>query len=184
MVNLYAPAIHGRISTNCYWYTLFTTPKHEKIVYRNLMKKGMTVFLPLRNEIRQWKDRKQRVNFPLFPNYLFVNIAEKDRYKVFEVPGVIRFLDSNAHPTVMQESEIELIKKLLSQDAAISNEPVTEGEHVIVTSGHLKDVKGVMIGKKGSYRLLIEIQSLSKNLTIDISNLNVRKVQQQEAIVS
>jgi len=43
-------------------------------------------------QIKQWSDRKKKTETPLIPSYVFVNIEEKNRNDVFEVPGVVRYL--------------------------------------------------------------------------------------------
>jgi len=66
--------------TNLHWYALYTRPRHEKKVYDQLVEKGVTSFLPLIEQVRQWKDRKKRIMMPLFSSYVFVRIHLKDRY--------------------------------------------------------------------------------------------------------
>ena len=40
------------------WFALYTKSRHEKILERELMKKGLQTFLPLKKVIRHWSDRK------------------------------------------------------------------------------------------------------------------------------
>jgi transcriptional antiterminator RfaH len=160
-----------------FWFTLFTMPNHEKIVCGNLNKIGIESFLPMRKEMRQWSDRKMKVEVPYFPNYLFVNIRKVDRYKVFEVPGVVRYLDSNQNPTVMREKEINIIKTLESAGKfEVTSENFSKGDLVVITSGPLKNLQGVLIDKKGTKRLLLQIESIKRNLLVDVAAYSLKKI--------
>lgn len=160
-----------------FWFVIFTQPNHEKIACSNLNKKGIEAFLPLRKEIRQWSDRKMKVEVPYFPNYLFVNLRKIDRYIVFEAPGVIRYLDSNQNPTVMDEKEMTIIKKLESLEKfEVTSETFSKGDAVVITSGPLMNMEGVLVDKKGSKRLLLQLQSIKRNLIIEVAAYNLRKI--------
>jgi len=161
---------------DCKWFVLFTMPNHEKMVCQNLMKRGIEAFLPLRKEIRQWSDRKKRIMVPLFPNYVFIKIPANDRFKVFEVPGIVRYLDSNANPTVIREREIDIIKSFLNEDFEVTNEQFAKGDEVLITSGPMRNIRGVLVCKRGTKRLLISIESIKRNLLIDVSPYNLERM--------
>lgn len=163
------------------WYVLFTMPNHEKIVCGNLHKKGIETFLPLRKEIRTWSDRKVKIEAPCFPNYIFVNIRKVDRYRVFEVPGIVRYLDSNQNPTTIREKEINIIRKLVvEENFEVTTDNFIKGDAVMITSGPLQNLKGVLVDRKGTKRLLLEIESIKRNLLIDVAAYNLMKIQQPE----
>ncbi len=44
------------------------------MVAEELWNRKIECFLPLREVVSQWKDRRKRVQFPLFPGYLFVRV--------------------------------------------------------------------------------------------------------------
>jgi transcription antitermination factor NusG len=64
------------------WYAVYTVVRHEKVVNQALTQKGVETFLPLRSVLSRWKDRKKRLQLPLFPGYLFVNIPIEERFDV------------------------------------------------------------------------------------------------------
>jgi transcription antitermination factor NusG len=62
------------------WYAVWTRSRQEKVVAAMLSALGVQHYLPLKSELRQWSDRKQMVEAPLFSGYLFVCINSlKDR---------------------------------------------------------------------------------------------------------
>ena len=55
------------------WYVLHTRSRFEKKMLAELTERSIEVFLPMREIISRWKDRKKRIWMPLFPGYIFVN---------------------------------------------------------------------------------------------------------------
>ena len=61
-------------SLESHWYAVTTRSRHEKVVAEQLWQKEIECFLPLREVISKWKNRKKKVRFPLFPGCLFVHV--------------------------------------------------------------------------------------------------------------
>ena len=52
-------------------------------------------FLPLYKAVRSWKNGcKVEVEFPVFPNYVFVHVDRKLSSRVLDAPGVLAFAGS------------------------------------------------------------------------------------------
>jgi transcription antitermination factor NusG len=56
------------------WYVMYTKPRHEKQVTRQLELLEINSYLPTIKTLRKWADRKKYVVMPLFPSYVFVNL--------------------------------------------------------------------------------------------------------------
>ena len=56
------------------WYVIYVRSRHEKNVYSALLDKGIEASLPMKTVVREWSDRKKKVQLPLFRSYVFVNI--------------------------------------------------------------------------------------------------------------
>ena len=54
------------------WLVFYTKSRQEKKVRDILLRRGFEVFLPLQKVMRQWSDRKKKVEVPLFNAYIFV----------------------------------------------------------------------------------------------------------------
>lgn len=93
------------------WYVVYTKPKWEKKVAEKLNQIGIECYCPLVTKIKQWSDRKKKVEVPLFNSYIFVQLPDTDRNSVFQVAGVIRYLFWLGKPAVVREEEIEIIKR-------------------------------------------------------------------------
>ena len=49
-----------------HWYALYVKSRSEKKVLSQLEDMGLEAFLPLVTRIKQWSDRKKKVEEPLF----------------------------------------------------------------------------------------------------------------------
>ncbi len=125
------------------WFAIYTRPKNEKKVAFCLEKMGIEAYCPMITQVKQWSDRKKKVEMPLINSYVFVNINEKDRNLVFEVPGVVRYLFWLGKPAIIQEHEILALKESLNE---IISSVEVEG---IKTGDVLTISKGPFIGKEG-----------------------------------
>src|SRR5215212_3153830 len=49
------------------WFALWTRSRHEQVVREQLQRKHLDVFLPTVTRWSRWKDRKKKIDWPLFP---------------------------------------------------------------------------------------------------------------------
>ncbi len=61
------------------WYVLHTRPRSEKKAEEQLLSLGINAFCPLHSQIKIWSDRKKRIDKPVLPSMVLVNI-DKKRY--------------------------------------------------------------------------------------------------------
>ena len=81
-----------------YWRVLYTMARTEMKVAQRLEKIGVEAYCPARMEMRQRSDRKKKIWVPLLPSMVLVNIDEREKSKVFDVQGVVRYLYWNKEP--------------------------------------------------------------------------------------
>ena len=127
------------------WFALYTRPKNEKKVTEQLVKLGIEVYCPLVTQVKQWSDRKKKVATPLISSYVFVNIEEKERDKVFEAFGVVRYLFWLGKPAVIRDEEIYLLKDSLKE--VISTFEISEikpGDMMNISRGPFQGKEGVV----------------------------------------
>src|SRR6266852_6040144 len=98
------------VETDPLWYAAYTVANHEKRVAEQLGLRSVEHFVPLYESVRRWKDRKVRLQLPLFPGYVFVRLALRDRLRVLQVPGVARLVGFNGQPAVLPDKEIEALQ--------------------------------------------------------------------------
>jgi transcription antitermination factor NusG len=96
------------------WYAVTTRSRHEKVVAEQLWQKDIECFLPLREVLSRWKDRQKKVQFPLFPGYLFVRVPiQERRLDVVKVPSVVRIIGFNGQAVPIPDEQIQSVQKLV-----------------------------------------------------------------------
>src|SRR6266699_1377594 len=105
------------------WYAAYTRAQHEKRVAAELGMREVEHFLPLYSSVRRWKDRRVTLDLPLFPGYVFVRLALRDRLRVAQIPGVVRLVGFNGQPTALPDTEIEIMRSGLPQSLRAEPHP-------------------------------------------------------------
>ena len=151
------------------WYVIYTKSRNEKKVAELLQKNGVEVFCPLVKLKKNWSDRKKIVETPLFNSYVFVNVSEKDRNVVFNVPGVIRYLFWLKKPAIVKDSEIESLKAVLNDTMdSFSIENYQIGDTVKISEGVFKGLDGV-IEKQSNNKLHVILENVGIKITLQRS---------------
>jgi transcriptional antiterminator RfaH len=139
------------------WYVVYTKPKWEKKVTERLLEIGIVAYCPLITKVRQWSDRKKIVSVPLFNSYIFVQISEKQRNCIFDIPGAIRYLFWLGKPAIVKEEEIKTIQNWLAvpEEYEVEIEKWQRGDKVILESGPFVTQQAIVKEVSQKYYLLI-----------------------------
>lgn len=114
-----------------HWYVVYCKPNTEKKTKALLEACGIEVYCPLQTQVRQWSDRKKRIEVPVLPSMVLVHLKEKNRNKVFKVPTVRRYLFWLNEPATVREEEVKILKKALSKNPKnVSIEKIEESHKV------------------------------------------------------
>jgi transcriptional antiterminator RfaH len=152
------------------WFALYTLPRAEKKAYAELVKKGITAYLPLMRTLKQWSDRKKWVEEPLFRSYIFVNIPENLYFDVLNTNGVVRYITFEGKAVPIPPQQIEAVRFFLSSDDPLPEniENYSPGQSVEVIKGPLKGLTGELIEVTGKHKVRIEISAIGQSLLITI----------------
>ncbi len=153
------------------WRVFYTRPRTEKKVEERLAAGGHDVFLPMRETLRQWSDRKQRVAVPLFPSYLFARVDERARLAVLEDEAVVKTVHFGGTLAHVPDREIALLKTLVAAPdriEAVAREAFPLGAEVYVAKGPLAGVHGRVIGHPRDLHLLVEVPSIRQSIRIQM----------------
>ena len=153
------------------WYAAYTCANHEKRVLRQLERKSVESFLPLYESVRRWKDRRMRLQLPLFPGYIFVRFALRDRLKVLEIPSVVRLVGFDGRPTPLPAEEIETIRTCIDRrQLLVPNRHVQRGQRVRLLNGPLEGLTGVIVRQKNRTRFVISLELLMRSVAVEIDS--------------
>lgn len=159
------------------WYAVYTIVRHEKAVNSALLEKDIDTFLPLREVISQWKDRKKKVLLPLFPGYLFINSNLEDRLTILNTPGIVRILGVTGSPIPIPDEQVEAIKKLIESRLPYDPYPYyNEGKMVMVVNGPLQGVVGRILQKRTSNKLILSVDLIKRSVSVEVQAEDVELV--------
>ena len=161
------------------WYALYTRSRFEKKMLGELTDRQIEVFLPMREVLSKWKDRKKRVWFPLFPGYIFVNHVDTpgNRYKILNMPGAVRFVGSEGHADPIPDAQILSIRRFLEASISIDPYPYMKvGCTVEVIVGPLKGIKGILVEKRGRFRFVLQVDLIRQAVSVEIDASDVRPI--------
>src|SRR5204862_2468203 len=90
-----------------HWYALWTRSCHEQVVREQLEQKQIEAFLPTVTKWSRWKDRKKKIDWPLFPGYCFARFDAKERLPILKCTGVVNIISFEGEPAAIPAHEIE-----------------------------------------------------------------------------
>jgi transcription antitermination factor NusG len=156
------------------WYAIYTCARHEKRVSEQLERKSIERFLPLYEAEHRWKDRRVRVQLPLFPGYLFVHIPLAQKLKVLELPSVVRLVAFQGVPAALPEEEMAALRNGLEGNLRVEPHPYLKvGRRVRVVRGPLAGMDGILVRKKDRLRLVISIDLIMRSMAVEIDAADV-----------
>ena len=150
------------------WYVVYTLPRHEKAVAEHLTFRQVETYLPLYLSARRWAGRRALVQLPLFPGYVFVRIAARERVRVLEHPSVLRLVTFGGRPAPLAEGEIEQLRAALELGKAEPFPYLVPGKRIRVKSGPLVGVEGTILRRKGKMRLVVSVEAIQRSIIFDL----------------
>ena len=165
------------------WLALYTKARHEKKVYRELCELNIESYLPLQTTIKQWSDRKKKVEEPMIKSYVFVKVSEKEYNIVLNIPGASRYIFFEGKPAIIPEWQIEVMKKMAEYDLPhfYSSENFKKGEKIKINAGPMEGYQGEVVhDSEGKQKVIIRIDNIGFSVvvespasTLEIVNKNI-----------
>jgi transcription antitermination factor NusG len=151
------------------WSVAYTSANHEKRVAEQLVQRSVEHFLPTYESVRRWKDRRTKLQLPLFPGYVFVCLSLCDRIKVLQVPGVAWLVGFNGQPAVVADQEIEALRSSTATHLGVQPHPYLKvGHRVKIRRGILAGVEGILVRRKNALRVVLSIDLIMRSVSIEV----------------
>ena len=152
------------------WYAVYVKSKAEKKVALEFEFENISYYLPLVKKLKQWSDRKKWIEEPLFRSYIFVNIEQKDYFKVLQTPGAVKYISFEGKAMPIPEVQINAIKFYLEDNDPenIDESKWKKGIKVEVISGSMTGLKGELLEIRGKKTVKVEIEAIGSSLLIHV----------------
>lgn len=161
------------------WLVVKTKANSEKKVAERLTLKGIEVYLPLYTTMKQWSDRKKKVQKPLISSTVFVHVEEKERELLWNVVGVSGMLYYLGKPAVVREEEIFILQQMLQEGVYESVElspTFIEGQEVEITGGDFKGLRGIVLEEVNAQKVVVALQGLGAQIIFTLKKGAVRSL--------
>jgi transcription antitermination factor NusG len=159
------------------WYALYTCPRHEKCVAQQIEQRSIACFLPLYRSVRRWKDRRKELELALFPGYVFVRLALKDRLRVLQLPSAVRLVSFNGQPAALPEAEIEGLRQRLARGGCLEPHPyLSVGRRVRVCGGPMQGLEGIIVRRKDRCRVVFSLDLIMRSVAVEVDESDVEPV--------
>jgi len=140
-----------------------------------LREKHIEAFLPTITRWSRWKDRKKRIDWPLFPGYCFVRIAPEDALPVRKCIGVVDIIANQGVLAAVPDQEVEGIRTLVTSGLACDPCPLIEiGAMVEVVRGPLRGVVGRLARKDSRARLVLAVNLIGLAVSVQVDAADIR----------
>ncbi|MCC6067926.1 transcription/translation regulatory transformer protein RfaH [Ferrovum sp. PN-J185] len=164
------------------WYVVQAKPRDEERAELELANQGFTIYLPKIVVEKKKSNKIQKVQEPLFPRYLFIQLdyTHDDSYTIRSTRGVgSGLLLFGGTPAIVPDVIIEDIRSMCENSTAYPKPLYQQGDTLLVREGPFKGLIGVLekinAASTGEARVLVLIELLGKiqRLTFPINQVTL-----------
>lgn len=162
-----------------FWWVVKTKSRSEKKLTNVLNNNGWEAVCPSYTTIRQWSDRKKKVELPLISGSIFVKKAHGNVNDLYSYPQVTTVLKDQGKPALVRAIELKNLLILCDQweEELVRTEQYNNfelGDVVEVTAGKFMGMQGELIKNKGKHKIYLNIKSLQMTFSVIIPKSQVR----------
>lgn len=147
------------------WLAAYVRMHHERKVRDRLEAMGIECFLPVQEEIRQWSDRRKKVERVLIPMLIFVRVSPQERSLPLTLPSVSRYLvlHGSSEPAVIPDAQMDYFRFMVGNAPSpvkFDSGCLRCGQPVRILKGPLAGLEGRLLTDGGSSRLAVSLEAL------------------------
>ena len=115
-----------REKSNKDWFVVCTKARQELKVLESLSELGFETYTPTKIVVKRWSDRKKKVKTCLLPSMVLVRLPNNEVNKVFDVPGVKRYLFVHGVRALVYDKEVIAMKNYLESKFEVDEQTKIE----------------------------------------------------------
>ena len=147
------------------WYAAYVRLFHERKTAEKLSAMGIRCFVPVREEIHQWSQRKKKVLRVLIPQMIFIHATPEERLEALTLPSISHYLVLRGEhtPTVIPDRQMERFMFMLdysNETVEMYTTPLQPGQAIKVIKGPLSGLEGELIELEGKSKVIIHLDLL------------------------
>lgn len=147
------------------WLVAYVQSCLEKKTAQRLAAMGIECYLPVQSEIRQWSDRRKRVDRLVIPMMIFVHVTPQERPLSLSLQAVSRYmvLRGESTPAVIPDEQMDRFRFMLDyspEAVEMCSAPLAPGDAVKVIKGPLAGLEGELITVNGKSKVAVRLDML------------------------
>ncbi|MFW5657732.1 MAG: UpxY family transcription antiterminator [Bacteroidota bacterium] len=152
------------------WMAMYVRSRAEKKARMDMEESGITCYVPLRKTLRQWSDRKKKVDMVVIPSYIFVQINPKEYMKAFASPHIVGIVRFENKPALIPHHQIIAMRRIIESDTEfeVSVENLQKGDKVKIKYGSLAGIEGEFIEIARNKRFILQIKQIGFSLSVQV----------------
>lgn len=160
------------------WFAVQVRSRRESYTAGLLSAKGYQTLLPTYKIEARRETRVRNQCAPLFSGYLFCQFDVLKRLPILVTPGVIGIVGNGRTPIPLGSSEISAIQALMDSGIPARPWPYLDiGQRVrIEEDSALCGVEGILVGFKGSRRIVVSVPLLRRSIALEIDRAHVSPI--------
>lgn len=162
------------------WYALRVASHREFRAANALAAAGFAEYLPVIPEVSRWTDRQKIIHRPLFSGYIFAKFDLSRATEILATAGVMQILATSLNPTAIPDAEIANLRRALESPAAAAECPYVAGASVVIDSGPLAGVAGVIVRTRGTTRVVVRCEILRRAVAVEVDAADIQKALPRE----
>jgi transcription antitermination factor NusG len=162
------------------WYALYVQVNHEREVVKRLEQRQVGCFLPTMETWSKRRDRRKRIQLPMFPGYVFVHVLldSSANLTIVKTPGALSLVHNSDGPLSIPSYQVENLQTMVCSAQPLQvHAYLKEGELVHVVRGPLSGCIGILSRidpRKG--RLIVSVDIIKKSVSVELDLEDVEPV--------
>ena len=147
------------------WYVAYVRLFHERKTAEKLAAMGIESFVPVREEIHQWSQRKKKVMRVLIPQMIFIHATPKERLEALTLASISHYmvLRGEHPPAVIPDRQMQQFMFMVDyseESIEMYNSPLQPGQSIKVIKGPLAGMEGELMEIEGKSKVIVRLDLL------------------------
>ncbi len=147
------------------WYVAYVRLFHERKTAEKLATMGIESFVPVREEIHQWSQRKKKVMRVLIPQMIFIHATQQERMEALTLPSISRYMVLRGEhvPAVIPDAQMKQFMFMVDyseETIEMFLSPLEPGQAVKVIKGPLAGLEGELMEIDGKSKVVVRLDLL------------------------
>lgn len=157
------------------WYLIYCKRGEQVRAKQHLENQGVECFYPTVEVEKILRGKRQKVEEPLFPCYVFARFDYEQGpnfTSVRSTRGVVDFVRFGAKPKEVQGDlifELKQLDKYCSDNVMLSSQP-KRGDHIRVKSGQFAGIDAIFQEQDGEKRSIMLVKMITQSVPVSIDN--------------